>query len=99
MKKDAYEDLYLSNKCNPDIQPKDYSFDDLKLNKLEKLILLNKMDADKMRDIDHRSQLGVSITKKEKEYFNEYYDVFLEELKEDYEHFKYHSRRLKNNVT
>ena len=37
-KKDAYIDFYLSVEYNFKIQPKDYSYDKIKLKKLEKLI-------------------------------------------------------------
>lgn len=53
------------------------------------------MDLEKMWDIDHKSQLGDDVTQEEKEYFNKYYEELLENLKDDYEHFKYHSRKFK----
>lgn len=53
------------------------------------------MDIEKMWDIDHKAQLGLEISIEEKKYFNEYFNDLLESLKENYEHFKYHSGKFK----
>lgn len=49
----------------------------------------------RMWDIDQKAQLGKEITKEEKDFFNAYYELMLEELEENFTHFKYHASKFK----
>jgi hypothetical protein len=48
----------------------------------------------RMWDIDHKSQLGNDISKEDKDFFNAYYEIMLEELEDSFNHFKHHSGKF-----
>tara|TARA_R110001632_G_scaffold147250_1_gene264303 strand:+ start:321 stop:497 length:177 start_codon:yes stop_codon:yes gene_type:complete len=47
-----------------------------------------------MWDIDMKAQLGDEVTKEDKEFFNANFDKMLEELQNEYEHFKHHANKF-----
>jgi len=47
-----------------------------------------------MWDIDHKAQLGEEVTTEEKLFFNAYYELMMEELEENYTHFKHHASKF-----
>lgn len=48
----------------------------------------------RMWNIDHDAQLGNDISKEDKDFFNAYYEMMLEELESDYTHFKHHASKF-----
>lgn len=49
----------------------------------------------RMWDIDQKAQLGNQITKEEKEFFNAHFDLMLDEMRENLEHWEHHSGKIK----
>ena len=55
---------------------------------------MTENEKQRMWDIDHNSQLGKNISKEDKIFFNANYENMLEELEENYNHFKHHSGKF-----
>jgi hypothetical protein len=44
--------------------------------------------------IDGKVNVGSEITNEEREFYNAHYELMIEEVEDDYNHWKYHSSRL-----
>jgi len=48
----------------------------------------------RMWEIDGKAHFGDKITDEERDFYNAHYDLMLEEMEDNYKHWKYHSGRL-----
>ena len=55
---------------------------------------MTENEKKRMWIIDHNSQLGNDISKDDKIFFNTHYEEMVEKLKENYNHFKHHSKKF-----
>ena len=61
---------------------------------------MKEYEIQRMRDIDHKAQLGIDVSQEDKVFFNVHYETMLEELEEvveledEYNHFKHHSGKF-----
>jgi hypothetical protein len=55
---------------------------------------MKKKDQKRMWNLDHKSQLGQSLTDEEKEFFTSNYLKMLETLESKYNHWFYHSIKV-----
>lgn len=49
----------------------------------------------RMWDIDHKLQLGDKITDEEKDFYNAHYDLMLEEMLDNLNHWSFHTNKIK----
>lgn len=55
---------------------------------------MKEEDIKRMWQIDAKAQIGLEITKDEKEFFNKNYIPMIDEMKSDADHWTYHTSKL-----
>tara|TARA_R110000796_G_C14300135_1_gene405141 strand:+ start:93 stop:266 length:174 start_codon:yes stop_codon:yes gene_type:complete len=55
---------------------------------------MKEYEIQRMRDIDHKAQLGIDVSQEDKVFFNVHYETMLEELEDEYNDFKHHSGKF-----